>query len=44
MKRSPDFNEIGLAITRPAPRKGIVEGDGYRFYKSLLPENASMCR
>lgn len=32
MKRSPDFNQIGLAITRSAPRKGIVEGDGYRFY------------
>ena len=32
MKRSPTFDDIGLAITKPAPRKGIVEGDGYRFY------------
>ncbi|MCY4419053.1 MAG: site-specific DNA-methyltransferase [Cytophagales bacterium] len=32
MKRSPDFNQMGLAIARPDSRKGIVKGNGYRFY------------
>ena len=26
------FNDVGKFITKPAPSRGIVEGNGYRFY------------
>ena len=32
MTTPPLFDDIGASMIRPSPRKGVVEGVGYRFY------------